>query len=249
MAPAGAKPARLLDPGREGEAYRDVLAPWGVDVPGCLAAGRDWLLLEAVDGVPLWQAGELGTWEAAARWLGDLHGRGAPSAAGRLLRYDAAHLADRLARAATAAAPGALAPVGAVWDVAVERLLAWPRALVHGDFYPSNVLVSATGSGAPRIRPVDWELAGIGPGLLDLAALTSGAWTPLERRRLAAAYHGAWRPPAGRASLAELVAALEAARLVVAVGWLGWSPGWIPPPEHAQDWLAAALDAAERIGT
>ncbi|CAA9480570.1 MAG: hypothetical protein AVDCRST_MAG30-771, partial [uncultured Solirubrobacteraceae bacterium] len=58
----------------------------------------------------------------------------------------------------------------------------------------------------------------------------------------------AWRPPAGRASLAGLMDALEAARLVVAVGWLGWSPGWTPPPEHAQDWLAAALDAAERIG-
>jgi hypothetical protein len=41
--------------------------------------------------------------------------------------------------------------------------------------------------------------------------------------------------------------ALEDARLLVAVQWLGWSDGWRPPPEHAHDWLADALDAAERL--
>ena len=52
---------------------------------------------------------------------------------------------------------------------------------------PSNVLVEVpTG----RVCPVDWEMAGIGPLLLDLAALTSASWSPRERREIAAAY---WR--------------------------------------------------------
>jgi Ser/Thr protein kinase RdoA (MazF antagonist) len=210
LAPAAAegKPLALLDPVREIEVYRQVLAPWGLDVPACLAAGADrdseryWLLLEAIDGIPLWQSGDPAAWDAAARWLGKMHSRGAPSA---------------------------------------------PPELVDGDFYPANVLVEGT-SGAPRIRPVDWDMAGIGPGLLDLAALTSGRWTADVRRRLALAYHATWHPRAVRPPERELLEVLELARLFVAIHWLGRSERWTPPPEHAHDWLGAALDAAARIG-
>jgi len=31
------------------------------------------------------------------------------------------------------------------------------------------------------------------------------------------------------------------------VRWLGWSPQWSPPPEHAQDWLHEALSLAEKL--
>ena len=29
--------------------------------------------------------------------------------------------------------------------------------------------------------------------------------------------------------------------------WLGWSPSWSPPPEHAHDWLNEALTLAEKL--
>jgi hypothetical protein len=63
------------------------------------------------------------------------------------------------------------------------------------------------------------------------------------------AYHAAlvpredW-PPAPEAFLV----ALDHCRLHLAVQWLGWSPGWSPPPEHAQDWLGEALGLAEKLG-
>ena len=34
----------------------------------------------------------------------------------------------------------------------------------------------------------------------------------------------------------------------LAVQRLGWSDSWSPPEEHAHDWLAEALRAAERLG-
>ena len=252
-AAADAKPAALLDPAREAEVYLEILAPWGLDAPACRGAavdpvdGRYWLLLEVVDGIPLWQTSDFTAWEAAARWLGDMHSREAPGAAVHLLHYDAVYLQDRLARAVALTPPGALDLVAASWPQVVERLGGWPSALLHGDFYASNLLVEATVRGA-RVRPVDWDMAGVGPGLLDLAALISGQWTAAERLKLALAYDASWSPTDGRPHAADLLAALEHARLVVAVQWLGWSDGWTPPPERAQSWLAAALDAAARIG-
>lgn len=233
------------DPGREAEAYRDVLGPWGHDVPACYGAAGRWLVLESVDGIPLWQSGDLEVWEAAARWLAGLHARPLPQGCRHLLRYDAACLHGRLARAVAQVPDGALDGVAAVWERAVARVSAWPRAVVHGDYHPSNLLVAREG-GESRIRPVDWELAGIGPGLLDLAALTSGAWRAADRERIAVAYQRAL-PAAARGSCAELLDALAHCRLLHAVQWLGCSPGWSPPPEHAHDWLGEATALAREL--
>ena len=77
-----------------------------------------------------------------------------------------------------------------IYDRAIERLIRLPSTLIHGEFYASNILVQETREGC-RIRPVDWEMAAVGPGLIDLAALTSGAWAERERTEMAAAYHDA----------------------------------------------------------
>ena len=245
----GAKPARLLDRDREIEAYRDILAPAGLDVPACYGAlaerGRRWLFLESVDGIPLWQAAGTSAWDEAARWLATLHAPAAPRDGTHLLRYDAAYLHGWLARAQALTAAGALDAVGAVWEQVVRRLAAWPRSVVHGDFHPSNVLVQ-NAAAHPRVRPVDWELAGIGPGLLDLAALTSGAWSAAECERIVLAYHGALAPDA-RPRRGDLLDALKHCRLFVAVQWLGWSDAWSPPAEHAHDWLSEATALAAEL--
>ena len=255
LAPAasGAKPAALLDPAREIEAYLEVLGPGGLGAPRCYgavsdpAAERHWLFLEAVDGVPIWQLGEPEPWDAAARWLAGLHAHATPAGHDHLLDYDAEYLRGWLDRAIRFAPVGALDPVAEVWDGVVEQVAAWPDSFVHGEFYPSNLLVRGDTAG-PRIVPIDWEMAGIGPCLLDLAALTSGDWTASERERLALAYRDALAP-ADRPRADELLGGLAQCRLLIAVQWLGWSRDWSPPADHAHDWLAEALALAEEIGS
>jgi thiamine kinase-like enzyme len=97
-----------------------------------------------------------------------------------------------------------------------------------------------------RVCPVDWEMAAVGPGLIDLAALTAGGWTAEEKEELALAYCAALvsyeTPPDA------FLLALDYCRLHLAVQWLGWSQDWTPPPEHAQDWLGEVLGLAEKLG-
>jgi Phosphotransferase enzyme family len=256
------KPAALYEPLREIEAYRSIIGPAGVG-PRCFAAvaepGRHWLLIEKVQGVELWQIGDFGVWERAAGWLGGLHGR----FAGREeeLRRASPHLLDHTrewyegwrdrALAAVAAggderAPALTAALGGYGDVATA-LAASPRTLLHGEMYPANVLV--VGDADPvGIYPVDWEMTATGPGAIDLAAL-SGGWEEDERNRLATAYCEGVAAADGTApDPAFLAGELTRARLHLALQWLGWAPGWRPPPEHAQDWLGEALEVAGRLG-
>jgi aminoglycoside phosphotransferase (APT) family kinase protein len=248
---ARAKPAFLLDPNREITAYRDVIGPRGIDAPALLGSvadpltGRFWLLLDLIEGEPLWQVGDRRVWEQTARWLAELH-RAAPPAARVLLRYDEAWLRGWLARAVALAPAGSLDHVARGFDRVLTRLTAWPHALVHGEFYPSNVLVERRGN-AMRLRVIDWEMAGVGPGLLDLAALTLGGWGEGEREHLAGVYYRTWSPGGQHASEAQLLEALEHARLAVALQWIGWSEDWVPPAAQAHDWLGEALAAAERL--
>ncbi|MDP1846438.1 MAG: hypothetical protein Q8K79_01500 [Solirubrobacteraceae bacterium] len=243
--PRPSRPAFLVDPLREVEAYTTLLH--GLDAPACHGAlvddERVWLFLELVDGVPLWQADGLAAWEATARWLARMHAAPVPQGV-HLLRYDAAHLRRWVDRA-LAMSSDDLGAVRAPALRAVQRLAAWPAAFVHGELYASNVLVQQTVRG-PRVRPVDWETAGIGPGLLDLAALTAGDWPGDRRARVVAAYRDAL--PATAAG-PEFRAALDAARLLVALQWLGWSDDWTPPPGHRHDWAADARALAARIAS
>jgi hypothetical protein len=242
-----AKPGFLHDPRREIEVYRHVVEPLGLGpkLYGSIADGRRfWLLLERVRGVELFQVGELEIWQEVARWLARMHDRCRDVRAPRLLRYDRGYYERWLRRAREVSGASELDRLAAGYPAVVERLLELPRTFVHGELYASNVLVAGE-PGALRVCPVDWEMAGVAPGLVDLAALASGRWSPGERREIALAYRGACatpEPPGG------FEAALDCCRLHLALQWLGWASGWEPPDEHAQDWLGEALGAAERIG-
>jgi Ser/Thr protein kinase RdoA (MazF antagonist) len=218
----GQRPAFVVDPAREREAYE--LLPPELDAPRMHAAGPGWLLLERVDGVPLSEASGLEAWEQAARWLARLHSTAAPPASW-LLRRDEAHLL-RWVRRAVAFTP-ALAEAEPALRAAAARLARAPAVLLHGEAYPANLLVEH----GVRIRPVDWEMVGTGSPALDVAALTSGDWEPDERAVVVTAYREAF---GGGPAAAEL----DAARLLIAAQWLGWSNTWTPPAEHRHDWLA-----------
>jgi hypothetical protein len=259
-----AKPEFLHQPRRELETYRRILGPAGIG-PRCFAAHadpdglHDWLLLEKVPGVELWQVGQLVVWERVARWLGEFHAAFAGkldqlrSANPHLLDHSAAWFRSWYERAMAAIASsqdGRVADLAAAvdgYEAVVEALAELPRTFVHGEFYPSNVLV-ARDRKPVGVYPVDWEMAAIGPGPLDLAAL-AGGWGAIERESLARAYLeglGPAREPGQ--PLDELLRDLSRCRLHLALQWLGWSSDWLPPDEHAHDWLGEALAAAKELG-
>lgn len=226
------RPPLAPDPRREIAVYRDVLTPIHLDgIPQLAAADETWsrwLVLELIDASPLWQIGEIETWQAVARWLARLHTLPVPTDDG-LLRYDATQLAARVR----------LAAVGErfAMDVA-ERLAALPARLIHGDFYPANILIGQDG----RIRVVDWETCGVGPAVLDLAALVSGRWSEQEREQIVDAYLAAC-PPTLRPSHDDLLYA----RLLLAAQWLGWHRSWRPPPEQRHDWHTDLRELSQRL--
>jgi hypothetical protein len=233
------RPQFLADRRREITAYADVLCHLNVDTPAYRASvvddERAWLFLELVDGVPLWQVEEVEVWEETARCLAALHAEGPVTARG-LLRYDAEHLNRRFALAAS------LPNAPAIGARLAERLAALPSTFIHGEFYASNVMIQHD-AGRVRVRPVDWEMAGTGPAVLDLAALTAGTWSDATRLRIEQAYNAAI-PPELRPHPHDL----DCARLLFAAQWIGWSVDWSPPPEHAQDWSAIAVELIERLG-
>jgi hypothetical protein len=244
------KPAFLQDPLREIEVYRDVLAarPLGTAHSyGAVAEPRRdryWLFLEHVQGAELWQVGELSIWQEAARWLAQLHTSCRDVTHPRLLRCDHGFYEHWLDRALAVNDDRRLQVIAAGFPAIVERLLALPSTLIHNEFYPSNVLIEHRDEGV-RVCPVDWEMAARGPGLIDLAALTSGRWSERQRAKLVEAYADASEDSRLIGNLPETLACC---RLVLALRWLGWSRAWAPPAEHAQDWLEVAVEAAAETG-
>jgi hypothetical protein len=256
------KPDFLYDPLREIGTYREILARDRLGTAHFYGAvvepeeDRYWLLLEKIPGLRLCQVRDDSAWLEAARWLAHLHlrfsienetlHRSAP-----LLRYDAAFYRLWIERAEAFRSTGrrtdAWASLVGSYDRAVERLTRLPSTLIHGEFYASNILVEQAREGW-RIRPVDWETAAVGPGLVDLAALTSGAWPERERTEMAAAYHGTLLAEGWPSfPFEDLLLALDDCRLHLAIRWLGWARDWSPPLENAHDWLGEAMALVEKM--
>jgi aminoglycoside phosphotransferase (APT) family kinase protein len=260
-----AKPRFLHDPERETAVYAELLAQAPAGPPRCFGAladpGRHWLFVELVEGRELFQVGERALWEEAARWLARFHVAMAPGLdrhrrEGRLIDHDAAFYRGWIERAegfADQRDDGSAAKVA--WlrerhEQVVEALLSLARTVLHGEFYASNVLVASPSDSVPtpvgkksdtRVAPVDWELAGAGPGLTDLAALVGG-WAEADREALASAY--ANEPDVPPFTPRDL----DFARVQVAIQWLGCAPpSWVPPEGQRYDWLAEALELAEGL--
>ena len=257
------KPSFLYDPLREIDCYRSVLSscPMGAAAfYGAVAdqpAGRYWLFLEKVKGLELYQVGEIGLWQEAARWLAQFHQRFARTEerdrlmqTRRWLIYDEKYYRYWLERAAALAGnDGARQKIDRLtscYESVIQRLISLPVTFIHGEFYPSNVLVSEA-AGNVRVCPVDWEMAAIGPGLMDLAALTAGNWPDQDRNTIALAYYRGL-PAAHRPTEREFLSDLDTCRLHLSLQWLGWSANWQPPAEHAKDWLGEAIRLADKLG-
>jgi hypothetical protein len=262
------RPEFLYRPEREIEIYLSVLDPKQFGTATCYGAievpelERYWLFLERINGPLLWQVGRIEQWCRAARWLAQLHSHfrrtrpESPKLPKCLLQYDETHYRRWIERALGSVERSQqplskdlktkFKRLGRSYDRVVTRLLSVAKTLIHGEFYPSNVILRAQGNGK-RICPIDWEVAAIGPGVIDLAALTSGKWSLDQKRILVQAYHSALGPePGGGPSIQELLELVDYCQIHLAVQWLGWASDWSPPQSHAQDWLAEAVALSER---
>lgn len=260
-----AKPSFVVDPRREIEVYRRVLAPLNVG-PRLIgyrispATGIYWLLTEHVTDLRLFEVGDPAIWNGVAGWLGELHQRlsgwngQALCRQARLLQYNREWYTvwlDRALRFFAADDPvqsrrgrAALRWLAERYHKVIERLLSLPQTVIHGEFYPSNVLVAGTPE-HPLACPVDWEMTAVGPGVIDVAALTSGEWRLRDRRAAIATYvdGSGSRPDA----LAEVAESVEYAHIHLAVQWLGWFGRRRAPSAHLRDWLADAAERAEAL--
>jgi aminoglycoside phosphotransferase (APT) family kinase protein len=117
----------------------------------------------------------------AARWIGGLHERSSawrsdkvPGRAG-VFEYDEEYFAGWAQRTLrfTESLVGEYPWLPEVSELfmrdAHELADKGNYVLVHGEYYPANILVRDD-----EVIPVDWQSAAFGPGMVDLASLTEG---------------------------------------------------------------------------
>ena len=240
------KPAFLRDPIREIDAYRHVLEHQPVHTARFHGAHIDpardryWLFLERLNAVPLWQVGSWSRWDDAALWLASLHDIAPPPAESPIVRYDVGFYEQWFERAASRFR-GRLDELEPAYRAAMRLLAAGPPSLIHGEYYPSNILVRAHEQ--ESICPIDFELFGVGSAALDLAALVTGLPERVARRVVSTYLRARSVPP----DPARLDLLLLCARFHLAIRWLGWSSDWTPPRQHATDWAREARRAANAL--
>jgi len=140
-------------------------------------------------------------------------------------------------------------------EVLAERLRAAPATLLHGDFHPGNIYLQEEGEAVV----FDWQLAGVGPGVLDLVTFVNAcrwerAELPITTEALVALYRAEMRARVGAAwpdsEWAELLD--HALMWCFAQDMLSWVAN-LPPEEFPgyearfrDIWLRPVLEAADR---
>ena len=116
--------------------------------------------------------------------------------------------------------------------LAMAALARCHASLIHGDCYPANVLINGG-----EVVVIDWERAGLGPGEVDLAALTDG-WPTTTVDACILRYLG--KGDVDEACANAFGARLLAARAFLVLRWLGEeAPDVTRIPRNRLDQLVA----------
>jgi len=223
--PLPRRPRFVQRPDREASVYAQLLEPRRPWAPRFIAAVSTHLVLERIDANLLWQVETADVAAPLGAAVRTAHNALAPHVDSLFLERPDRRYYDRWFRRACTVAPG-LCELRAAHTASVRLLLAERRVVIHGELYPSNVLVRGE-----DFLFVDWEVAAAAPAVIDIAAVTTG-WSDEATSAFLDSY-GAVDP-----------LGLTAARLHLAFRWLGWSATWIPPREHARDWQQDAVELA-----
>ncbi len=195
--PWGATRAGLGGAGvREAGVYRSLTAQLPVETPAVIAAdpAGQWLVLEAVDGDVAPDGWSADDYRRAIRMLAALHerfwglsddltvytwlARPLARAEFEIYVYSAASAVEKMITAnhprLIAGSFDVLTSLGQIIAQAEQvaaALNAVPHTLLHGDLRPSNVALQADDD---TLVVFDWQLAALGPGVLDLTAFVIG---------------------------------------------------------------------------
>lgn len=220
----------------EANVYRELLQSLALSCPGFYGIYRDasnrrsGLLLEYLaDSVRIFHVPDPETVSVeAARWIGRFHAlcstRTSSPALSFLHSYDPEYYrgwARRTLKMAdqSGSAPTWLKTVCSRYDEVIELLCEAPATVIHGEYYPKNILVQDR-----SIYPVDWESTAIGCGEIDLATLTEG-WAQDDIGKLEYEYMWA-RWPDGAPD--DFQRRLCAARVYIQLRWLGDQQARLP---------------------
>jgi len=197
--------------------------------------GETWLILEYVDASMLLEhAPHPAAVVSAARWIGRFHAANVARLSSTpmplLNTYDLAYYQGWARRTALLAEPVQqrlpwLTPLCERSQGALALLLAPPVTIIHGEYYPKNVLYRDG-----IIYPVDWESAAIAAGEIDVACLTD-RWPADTVRECELAYQQARWPDGAPAAFAQRLAP---ARLYIHVRWLGGRPEWTTRQQYCR---------------
>jgi len=250
--PAGSARPGLANAGvREAGLYRSLAIQLPMPTPALIAADLEgaWLVIEAVEtqSPPSpWSADDyLQALELMARlherfwgladdlgaytWLArpltldyEIHVYAAAQALGEIVRQEWPPLIARSLQTL-----GTLGQIIRQAEHVVERLRAAPFTLLHGDFWAGNIVRDDEGD----MVVLDWQLAGLGPGVLDLVVLVkTSEWEPPPWAAAESAV-----PPELPLPPAKLVSRYrrEIARLL---GWRWSDAEWSELWDHALLW-------------
>jgi aminoglycoside phosphotransferase (APT) family kinase protein len=246
---------------REVRVYDELLGDRDLPVPRFLgsawndATGRRELFLEYVDGWNL-KYQELRHWHTAARRLARLHlafARQGDRLLGRdfLLRLDRDYLFAWAGRAVAAVSSLSAEPASRLQrtvddlGVAADLLAGQPPTLVHNDLAPKNV-IAETSAGPGRTCIVDWEMAGVGCGLMDLAHLTHGL-PPSEAERMFDLYGEELSGTGLLPSREEGRRLLASCRLHGTLYRLAHADVWRLPLERVGEWIAESEELNREV--
>lgn len=236
----------------EAQVYCEVLEPLGLSTARLFgvhrsASGETWLILQQLDrAAVLPKTPDAAAMVFAARWIGRfgaLSGSGLDGSANGLQTYDEDYYRGwgrRMVESGEPATRGAhwLGTLRDRFDESVRTLLAAPSTVIHGEYYPANILVQDG-----TIYPVDWETAAVAPGEIDLAFLTD-LW-PTELVEQAEQAYRVARWPDGAPSGFEDT--LRAARFYLLLRWAGEQRAWSKPARRTFH-LRQLRAQAERLG-
>jgi hypothetical protein len=211
--------------------YRHVLEPVRMTTPRLWGTyegrgERSWLVLEYLDGSMRIHLAPPGP-ESGAAWIGGFHARNEARVSEPALQFLSTYTADYYRGWARRTLMYArkfgrdyrrIESVCESFEQAIDVLLEPPHTVIHGEYYPSNVLWRPDG-----VYPVDWESAAIGAGEIDLACLTEH-WRSEVVERCEEAYIRA-RWPAG-CDLQAFAQRFSAARLYTLLRWAGTRRAW-----------------------
>jgi len=229
----------------EAEVYRNLLSHLPISAPVFFGTfhhatqNECYLVMEQLD-----DAFRVHNWDdpeamlRAAHWVGRLHALAEPKLADPelnfLYAYDREYYLGWSRRTleysrSRGADASWLPPLCHRYAALVDLLLSAGQTVIHGEYYPKNVLVRDG-----RVYPVDWESAAVAAGEIDLASLTQG-WSPGVIHRCAEAYRLARWADHSPSTFAET---LTASQLYWHLRWIGDMPYW----SQANGMFAALLD-------